>query len=80
MFTTLCVFFLILQNAVQSIKSIGKNLSEMGKELETVSQVTSSQELQSKLLEAENAKVEIEAILLKRVRLIKCFSINHNSI
>lgn len=40
----------------------------MGKELETVSQVTSSEELHTKLVEAEDAKVEIEAILLKRVR------------
>lgn len=60
-------FRLIFQNAVQGIKPIGKNLSEMGKELELISQVTSSGELHNKLTEAEEAKVEIEAILLKRV-------------
>lgn len=39
----------------------------MGKELELISQVASSEELHNKLIEAEEAKVEIEAILLKRV-------------
>lgn len=41
----------------------------MGKELETIEQVTSSGELHNKLVEAEEAKAEIEAILLKRVSL-----------
>lgn len=62
-------FRFTFQNAVQSIKPIGKNLSEMGKELEMIEQVTSSGELRKKLVEAEEAKVEIEAILLKRVSL-----------
>lgn len=39
----------------------------MGKELETIAQVTSSRDLRYKLVEAEAEKVEIEAILLKRV-------------
>lgn len=41
----------------------------MGKELEAIEQVTSSGELHNKLVEAEEAKAEIEAILLKRVSL-----------
>lgn len=55
-------------NAVKSIKPIVKNLSEMDKELETIGQVSSTGDLRGKLVEAEEAKVEIEAILLKRVR------------
>lgn len=42
----------------------------MGKELETIEQVTSCGELHNKLVEAEEAKAEIEAILLKRVSYI----------
>lgn len=55
-------------NAVKSIKPIVKNLSEMDKELETIAQVSSVGDLRGKLVEAEEAKVEIEAILMKRVR------------
>lgn len=40
----------------------------MGKELETIAQVTSCGDLYDKLVEAENQKIELEAILLKRVR------------
>lgn len=54
--------------AVKTIKPIVKNLSEMDKELETIAQVSSVGDLRGKLVEAEEAKVEIEAILLKRVR------------
>lgn len=39
----------------------------MGKELETIVQVSSCGDLHNKLVEAEETKVEIEAILLKRV-------------
>lgn len=42
----------------------------MGKELETIEQMTSCGELHNKLIEAEEAKAEIEAILLKRVSFI----------
>lgn len=56
------------QNAAQSIKPIAKNISEMDKELDAIAQVTSTGELRGKLLEADEAKVEIEAILLKRVK------------
>lgn len=44
----------------------------MDKELEAIAQVTSTGELRGKLLEADEAKVEIEAILLKRVNLAHC--------
>lgn len=56
-------------NAVKSIKPIVKNLSEMDKELDKIAEVSSIGDLRGKLVEAEEAKVEIEAILLKRVRL-----------
>lgn len=44
----------------------------MDKELDAIAQVTSTGELRGKLLEADEAKVEIEAILLKRVKLARC--------
>lgn len=44
----------------------------MDKELDAIAQVTSTGELRGKLLEADEAKVEIEAILLKRVKLAQC--------
>lgn len=67
-------FYIVIlsQNAVQSIKPIGKSLSGMGRELEIVEQATSSGELHEKLLKAEETKVEIEAILLKRVSIFVC--------
>lgn len=39
----------------------------MDKELESITQVTTVGDLRSKLVEAEEAKVEVEAILLERV-------------
>lgn len=53
--------------AVKSIKPIAKNLSEMDKELESITQVTTVGDLRAKLLEAEEAKAEVEATLLERV-------------
>lgn len=44
-----------------------KNLSEMDKELELIAQVSAVGDLRAKLAEAEEAKVEVEAILLERV-------------
>lgn len=63
-----CIIYLNTQNAVRSIKPIVKNLSEMDKELELISQVSAVGDLRIKLAEAEEAKVEVEAILLERVR------------
>lgn len=39
----------------------------MDKELESITQVTTVGDLRSKLVEAEEAKVEVEAVLLERV-------------
>lgn len=66
--TFMNLHFRSTQNAAQSIKPIAKNISEMDKELDAIAQVTSTGELRGKLLEADEAKVEIEAILLKRVK------------
>lgn len=41
----------------------------MDKELESITQVTTVGDLRSKLVEAEDVKVEVEAVLLERVRL-----------
>lgn len=66
---TLISIILFSQNAVKTIKPIVKNLSEMDKELESITQVTTVGDLRSKLVEAEEVKVEVEAILLERVSL-----------
>ena len=55
--------------AVKSIKPIVKHLSEMDKELEHITQVTTAGDLKDKLQEAEDAKVTVEAVLLERVGL-----------
>lgn len=39
----------------------------MDKELDSITQVTTVGDLRDKLLEAEEAKVEVEAVLLERV-------------
>ena len=56
-----------LQIAVKSCKQMNKNLSDMGKELESIGQVCSVGDLPEKLLEAEEAKVQVEGQLLERV-------------
>ncbi|XP_037820346.1 uncharacterized protein LOC119609573 [Lucilia sericata] len=57
--------------AVKSIKPIVKNLSEMDKELEHISQVTTVGDLKDKLQEAEEAKLTVEAVLLERNALLQ---------
>lgn len=52
---------------MKSCKQINKNLSDMGKELESIGQVCSVGDLPEKLLEAEEAKVQVEGQLLERV-------------
>lgn len=42
----------------------------MSNELELIAQITSTGNLRGKLIEAEGAKVEVEALLLKHVRFI----------
>ncbi|KAJ4429798.1 hypothetical protein ANN_22002 [Periplaneta americana] len=58
-------------NAVKSCKQASKNLSDMSKELETISQVTSVGDLPEKLEEAEEAKGEVENQLLERNALLQ---------
>lgn len=53
--------------AVKSIKPIVANLSEMNRELDAITQVTQVGDLRAKLLEAEEAKAEVERELLERV-------------
>lgn len=60
-------FCRLFQTAVKSTKQVNKNLSDMGKELENIGQVTSVGDLPEKLTEAEEAKIEVEAQLLERV-------------
>lgn len=52
---------------MKSCKQVNKNLSDMGRELESIGQVTSVGDLPQKLTEAEDAKVEVEGQLLERV-------------
>jgi len=46
---------------------VNKNLSDMGRELENIGQVTSVGDLPEKLAEAEEGKVQVEGQLLERV-------------
>nr|XP_033322974.1 nesprin-1 [Megalopta genalis] len=57
--------------AAKSCKQINRNLSEMGKELESIGQVCSVGVLPEKLLEAEEAKVQVEGRLLERNALLQ---------
>lgn len=54
---------------------MGKTLSEMSKELETISENGSIGDLSDKMEEAEAAKVEVEAKLLERVSYINFITI-----
>ncbi|XP_072386756.1 muscle-specific protein 300 kDa isoform X12 [Diabrotica undecimpunctata] len=58
-------------NAVKSCKGATKNLSDMAKELENIGNVTSVGDLPQKMEEAEEAKAEVEAIILKRNGLLQ---------
>lgn len=53
--------------ALSSIKSITQNLSDMNKFLDDISEYKIVDRLKEKLQESENLKLEIEAILIKRV-------------
>lgn len=46
---------------------MNKNLSDMGRELENIGQVTNVGDLPEKLAEAEEGKVQVEGQLLERV-------------
>lgn len=56
--------------AERSIKAIDKHLSDMDREVERISQMTTVTELKEKLQQAEEAKTAVEALLLERVRII----------
>ncbi|KAG5889989.1 hypothetical protein JTB14_035905 [Gonioctena quinquepunctata] len=58
-------------NAVKSCKGATKNLSDMAKELEHIGNVTSVGDLPHKMEEAEEAKTEVEAIILERNSLLQ---------
>lgn len=49
---------------------MGKNLSDMTKELEAIAAMGSVSDLPEKLTEAEEAKVEVENMILERVRFL----------
>lgn len=55
--------------AVKSLKTAGKQLSEMGKEIDRVAMISSASPLHEKLDEAEQAKTDIESQLLERVKI-----------
>lgn len=50
---------------------MNKNLSDMGRELENIGQVTTVGDLPEKLAEAEEGKVQVEGQLLERVSLFR---------
>ena len=55
--------------AVKSLKMVGKQLSEMGRELDRIAEISNANAgpLHSKLDEAEQMKIQIETELLERV-------------
>ncbi|KAL0110413.1 hypothetical protein PUN28_013801 [Cardiocondyla obscurior] len=57
--------------AVKSCKQVNKNLSDMGRELENIGQVTTVGDLPEKLAEAEEGKVQVEGQLLERNALLQ---------
>jgi nesprin-1 len=56
---------------VKSCKVASKNLSEMAKELEHIGSVTSVGDLPVKMEEAEEAKTEVEGLILERNALLQ---------
>ena len=61
--------------AVKSCKVATKNVSDMGKELSRISQVSSVGALADQMAEAEQSKTEVETQLQERVR--PCFVLNY---
>lgn len=62
--------------AVKSCKVATKNVSDMGKELSRISQVSSVGALADQMAEAEQSKTEVETQLQERVRPHFLLSIN----
>ena len=52
---------------MKTCKAMGKNLSDMTKELENIAAAGSVSDLPDKLTEAEEAKHEVEAQIMERV-------------
>jgi len=61
--------------AVKSCKVATKNVSDMGKELSRISQVSSVGALADQMAEAEQSKTEVETQLQERVRPFFSYSI-----
>ncbi|GAB0095245.1 nesprin-1 [Sergentomyia squamirostris] len=57
--------------AVKSVKPINKNLSEMDRELDAITELTTVGELRDKLQEAEDSKAVVEGRLLERNGLLQ---------
>ncbi|CAG7726205.1 unnamed protein product [Allacma fusca] len=57
--------------AVKSLKHVGKQLSEMGRELDRIAEISNVGPLHSKLDEAEQMKVAVETELLERHALLQ---------
>lgn len=57
--------------AVKTTKNITKNISDMGKELESIAKLTNVGDLPGKLEEAEESKTEVEALLMERNALLQ---------
>lgn len=64
---------------MKSCKQVGKNLSDMSKELEILGQNSSVGDLPEKMEQADTAKTEVETQLLERVSWID-FNIIYYSI
>jgi hypothetical protein len=54
--------------ATKTLKTVNKNLSEMGIEIDKVAQTSSTTPLTEKFEQVEHVKIEIEAQLLERVK------------
>lgn len=63
--------------ASKTLKTVNKQLSEMGKEIDKVGETSSTAPLTEKFEEVEHRKIEIEAQLLERVSYITCSQV-HN--
>jgi len=56
---------------------MGKNLSDMTKELESIAATGSVSDLPEKLTYAEEAKIEVEALIMERVGISSRYTVKH---
>ena len=61
------LFNLLYQMAAKTLKTVNKQLSDMGKEMNKIAETSSVTPLTQKFEQVENRKIEIEAKLLERV-------------